>query len=96
MVKRGEDPALVQEVHTTSFIYGLVPNSAENAEDLRNTSKRREHRSAENVEARNVEARNVEARNIEARNVEAHGTSKRRESSGDWLVTRLVVRVPEI
>ena len=77
MVKRGEDPALVQEVHTTSFIYGLVPNSAENAEDLRNTSKRREHRSARNVEARNVEARNVEVRNVEARNVEVRNVEAR-------------------
>ena len=39
MVKRGEDLALGQEAHTTSFIYGLVPNSAENAEDLWNTLK---------------------------------------------------------
>ena len=39
MVKRGEDLALVQEVYTTSFIYGLVPNSVENAKDLQNMSK---------------------------------------------------------
>ena len=29
-------------------------------------------------------------------NVKVHGTSKHTESSGDWLVTRLVVRIPEI
>ena len=79
MVKRGEDPALVQEVHTTSFIYGLVPNSAENAEDLRNTLKRREHRSAENIGAQGTsertERRSAERRSAE--NIEAHSMSKR-------------------